>query len=57
MKILYGIPSEGMGHATRSQVIIEHLLESGHDVRLATSERALPLLDQAFPGRCFRIEG
>lgn len=57
MKILYGIPSEGMGHATRSQVIIEHLLASGHDVRIATSDRAFTLLDKAFPGRCFRIEG
>jgi uncharacterized protein (TIGR00661 family) len=57
MKILYGIPSEGMGHATRSKVIIEHLLGAGHDVRIATSDRAFALLDAAFPGRCFRIEG
>ncbi len=57
MKILYGVPSEGMGHATRSKVIIEHLLSSGHDVRIATSDRAFELLERAFPGRCFRIEG
>ena len=25
MQILYGVPGEGMGHATRSKVIIEHL--------------------------------
>jgi uncharacterized protein (TIGR00661 family) len=57
MKILYGIPSEGMGHATRSKVIVEHLLAAGHDVRIATSDRAFTLLDGIFPGRCFRIEG
>ncbi len=57
MRILYGVPSEGMGHATRSQVVIRHLLESGHDVRIATSDRAFELLEQTFPGRCYRIEG
>jgi len=57
MKILYGIPSEGMGHATRSKVIITHLIESGHDVRIATSDRAFDLMEKSFPGRCYRIEG
>ncbi|MEN9354456.1 MAG: hypothetical protein RL318_1781 [Fibrobacterota bacterium] len=57
MKILYGVPSEGMGHATRSKVIIAHLLEAGHDVRVATSDRAAELLEKAFPGRVFKIEG
>lgn len=57
MRILYGVPSEGMGHATRSQVIIEHLLGAGHEVRVATSGRAYELMSRAFPGRCFRIEG
>jgi len=57
MKILYGVPSEGMGHATRSKVILSHLLASGHDVRIATSDRAADFLESAFPGRVFRIEG
>lgn len=57
MKILYGVPSEGMGHATRSKVIIENLLKRGHQVRIATSDRAFELLDKSFPGCCFRIEG
>jgi len=57
MKILYGVPSEGMGHATRSKVIIEHLLANGHEVRIATSDRAFELLERAFPGKCYRIEG
>jgi uncharacterized protein (TIGR00661 family) len=57
MKILYGVPSEGMGHATRSQVIIQHLLLQGHEVTIATSDRAFELFSKTFPGRCFRIEG
>ncbi len=57
MKILYGVPSEGMGHATRSRVIIQHLIESGHEVKVATSDRAYDLLEKAFPGCCIRIEG
>lgn len=57
MKILYGVPSEGMGHATRSKVVIGHLIAQGHDVRIATSDRAADLLEAVFPGRVFRIEG
>lgn len=57
MKILYGVPSEGMGHATRSRVIIQHLIESGHTVQAATSDRAFDFLEKAFPGCCVRIEG
>jgi uncharacterized protein (TIGR00661 family) len=40
MRILYGIVGEGMGHATRSRVVLEHLLKSGHDVRVVVSGRA-----------------
>jgi uncharacterized protein (TIGR00661 family) len=40
MKILYGIVGEGMGHATRSIVVLEHLLRSGHEVRVVVSGRA-----------------
>lgn len=56
MKILYGLPSEGMGHATRSKVIIEHLLQT-HDVQIVTSDRAFTFLSKHFPGRVHQIEG
>ncbi len=46
-----------MGHATRSQVVIQHLIERGHDVSIATSDRAFDLLEKSFPGHCYRIEG
>jgi uncharacterized protein (TIGR00661 family) len=40
MKILYGIVGEGMGHATRSRVVVEHLLERGHELRIVVSGKA-----------------
>lgn len=56
LKILYGVPSEGMGHATRSNVIISHLLKK-HDVRIATSDRACVFMQERFPGRVYEIQG
>jgi uncharacterized protein (TIGR00661 family) len=40
MRILYGVVGEGMGHATRSRVVIEHLVAQGHDVEVVVSGRA-----------------
>lgn len=40
MRILYGVVGEGMGHATRSAVVLEHLLRTGHEVRVVVSGRA-----------------
>lgn len=56
MKILYGVPGEGMGHATRSKVIISHLLKN-HDVRVVSSSRAFSLLHDAFHHRVYEIQG
>lgn len=49
MKILYGVVGEGMGHATRSRVVIEHLLARGHEVHIVASGRAKDFLHQHFP--------
>jgi uncharacterized protein (TIGR00661 family) len=57
MQILYGVPSEGMGHATRSKVIIEWLIKEKHDVQIVTSGRAFQFLNQHFPNRVHLIEG
>ncbi|MEW5852063.1 MAG: glycosyltransferase family protein [Myxococcota bacterium] len=51
MRILYGIVGEGMGHATRSRVILEHLLAQGHNVRVVVSGRAHGFLTQRFKDR------
>jgi uncharacterized protein (TIGR00661 family) len=56
MNILYGVPGEGMGHATRSKVVIEHLLKT-HNVQVLSSARAFQFLNKAFPGRLHEIKG
>jgi uncharacterized protein (TIGR00661 family) len=57
MNILYGVPGEGMGHATRSKVVIKYLLEQGHEVEVVSSSRAFQLLARTFPGRVHEIRG
>jgi uncharacterized protein (TIGR00661 family) len=51
MRILYGVVGEGMGHATRSRVILEHLLQKGHEIRVVVSGRAATFLAGKFAGR------
>ena len=50
MKILYGVVGEGMGHAMRSRVVLEHLVEHGHDVEIMASGRAVDFLAKRFEG-------
>lgn len=50
MRILYGVVGEGMGHAIRSKVIIDHLIkEEGHEVEVVVSGRAFEVLEKLFP--------
>lgn len=56
MKILYGVPGEGMGHATRSKVVIAHLLKT-HDVQVLSSARAYKFLKESFGERVHEIKG
>jgi uncharacterized protein (TIGR00661 family) len=49
MRILYGVTGEGMGHATRSKVVCEHLIEQGHKVKIVVSGRAHAFLSKSFP--------
>ncbi|PBQ30306.1 UDP-glucuronosyltransferase [Sphingobacteriaceae bacterium] len=57
MNILYGVPGEGMGHATRSKVVIDHLLGKGHELCIVSSGRAFQFLDKSFPGKVIEIKG
>ncbi|HTN84050.1 MAG TPA: glycosyltransferase family protein, partial [Sorangium sp.] len=50
MKILYGVVGEGMGHAMRSRVVIEHLLAQGHELEIMASGRATDFLSKRFAG-------
>lgn len=49
MRILYGVAGEGMGHSTRSKVVIDHLIRRGHQVKVAVSGRAYDFLKRSFP--------
>jgi uncharacterized protein (TIGR00661 family) len=58
MRILYGVVGEGMGHATRSRVILTHLQAQGHEVEIAVSGRAHAFLERVFPTmKVHRIAG
>src|SRR3954451_8999856 len=51
MKILYGVVGEGMGHAMRSRVILEHLVVTEqHEVEIIASGRAVDFLAKKFAG-------
>jgi uncharacterized protein (TIGR00661 family) len=50
MKVLYGVTGEGMGHAMRSSVVLEHLIGAGHSVEIMASGRAAAFLGKRFDG-------
>jgi uncharacterized protein (TIGR00661 family) len=56
VKILYGVVGEGMGHAMRSRVVLEHLVAAGHDVHVMASQRAVDYLARRFES-VHRIHG
>ena len=56
MRVLYGVVGEGMGHALRSQVVIDHLIARGHRVRIVSSQRAADYLARRYSG-VHRIHG
>jgi len=50
MRILYGVVGEGMGHAIRSKVVIDHLIQDeNHEVEVVVSGRAHEVLSRYFP--------
>jgi len=48
MRILYGVVGEGMGHATRSRVVLEELSQR-HEVYVVASGRAVAYLRERLP--------
>lgn len=56
LKILFAVASWGLGHATRDLPLINRLLESGHQVTIVSSDRALALLKQELGSRCTFLE-
>jgi uncharacterized protein (TIGR00661 family) len=57
MRVLYGVVGEGMGHAMRSGVLLQHLEAQGHEVRIIGSGRAADYLAERHPGKVTRITG
>lgn len=51
MRIIYGVVGEGMGHATRSRVMLDHLLAAGHEIVVVVSGRAHAFLTTKMAGR------
>jgi uncharacterized protein (TIGR00661 family) len=56
MKILYAIAGEGMGHAVRSSVIIDHLISKNHDVHIISSGKPFDFLNSKY-NNCSKITG
>jgi uncharacterized protein (TIGR00661 family) len=50
MKILYGVVGEGMGHAMRSRVVLDHLVSQGHEIEIMASGRACDFLGKRYEG-------
>jgi uncharacterized protein (TIGR00661 family) len=51
VKILYGVTGEGLGHAMRSRVMLEHLVGAAeHEVEIIASGRAVDFLAKRFAG-------
>jgi uncharacterized protein (TIGR00661 family) len=40
-RIVYGVSGEGSGHSSRARVVLRHLVERGHEVKVATYDRGL----------------
>jgi len=49
--IFYAVGGEGMGHATRSEAVINKLLAKGHQIVIFSYERAFEYLTETFSGR------
>jgi UDP-N-acetylglucosamine transferase subunit ALG13 len=52
MRILYGVGSWGLGHATRSLAVLERLLAAGAEVTVVSAGRALAVLGEELGTRC-----
>jgi len=56
LKVLFGVSSWGLGHATRALILIRALIGAGHEVTILSTDRALKLLQGEMAGRCEFID-
>lgn len=57
MRILYGLCSWGIGHATRSLPIVRALVKCGHRVTIYSCDRTLALVQRELGTQCEYIDG
>ena len=55
--IIYGLAGEGFGHSSRSHLIGQNLMKSGHNVTYVTSDRSFRYLKQNFGDKVHEIMG
>ena len=48
-KILYGVCGEGLGHAIRSKILINYLLEKNYEIIIVAGGKAYNLLSKEYP--------
>jgi len=48
-KILYGVCGEGLGHAIRSEILINYLKNKNYEIRIVAGGKAYNYLSDEFP--------
>lgn len=56
-RILYGVAGEGFGHSSRSELLGQRLVDAGHEVLFAASNKAYRYLKPTFDGRVRNVHG
>lgn len=56
-RILYGVAGEGFGHSTRSELLGRRLINAGHDVLFAASQKSLRYLLPTFEPQVRNVHG
>jgi uncharacterized protein (TIGR00661 family) len=47
-RIVYGLSGEGSGHAMRARVVLAHLAQQGHELKVATFDRGIAALSKDY---------
>ena len=48
MKILYGVSGDGLGHSIRSSIILDHLIDRGHEVHVVVSRDGVDYMRERY---------
>lgn len=56
MKVLFGVCSWGLGHATRDLPLIKGIIEAGHQITIVARGRSLNLLKEELGNSCCYLE-